>query len=354
MERASKIFFHAFLAFLGVFILVNWVTWTRVTETLLTEHHGFAGDLTRLGYIWGSTYPRHNEDDLPRRHVENADWRGEPIDILTVGVSNSNGMGGGRNRFYQDYLATRFGASVMNIQLYKNKPPLDTLWIALNSGYLDRVKPRIVWLETGQRVTVPWYGHPIDPSQSFPLEDVEAFYREARYVNPLPPVKFINSGNLKFLANLLLYRLSDRAFASQVYMRELDRPMFSVPAERRLLFFHEDLKYLPLATPGSVRTVNENVNALADRLAGRGMKLVFMLSVDKYDLYEPLIANNPYPKARLFEEMAGLDHRFTYADTKKIWQPMVMSGEKDVFYADDTHWSWKASERLAASVALPD
>ncbi|MFN7972690.1 MAG: hypothetical protein U0166_10135 [Acidobacteriota bacterium] len=75
--------------------------------------------------------------------------------------------------------------------------------------------------------------------------------------------------------------------------------------------------------------MSKAIKPLADRLAGRGAKkLVFMLSVDKYDLYEPLIMNNPYPKARLFEEMAGLDHPLRTPTPRKIWQPMMSAARR--------------------------
>ncbi len=358
---AHRKFFVAFLAFIALYVLANWIVWTKWTHEILTEDFGWCGDLTRLGYVAGSKRQsdRDSIDDLPRRHIENADWKGEPVDVLTIGVSNSNGMGGGRNRFYQDYLATQQGLSILNIQRYRSegaspdqdKSPLDTLWIALHAGYIDMVKPRFVLLETGQRVTPVWYGHPIDPSAREDPSRVLAFFAKQRYENRIEPLRFMNEGNLKFALNSILYRFSPHAFFSQTVMLPLHRDMFTVPASRRLLFFHEDIDLLPLQTPEAARAINDNVNALADELGRRGIKLYFLLAVDKYDLYHELIVANPFPKPRLFELMKDVGpKRYTYIDQRELLLPLVRRGEQDVFFADDTHWSWKASEAFTPAI----
>jgi hypothetical protein len=41
-----------------------------------------------------------------------------------------------------------------------------------------------------------------------------------------------------------------------------------------------------------------------------------------------------------------LPRRYTLIDTKAILAEELRKGVKDVYYADDTHWSWKASEAI--------
>ena len=69
-----------------------------------------------------------------------------------------------------------------------------------------------------------------------------------------------------------------------------------------------------------------------------------MPAVDKYNLYSPYIISNSYPKSILFEYLDTLPKDYIFINTKKILSEQLEKGEKDIFYADDTHWSHKASE----------
>ena len=74
-------------------------------------------------------------------------------------------------------------------------------------------------------------------------------------------------------------------------------------------------------------------NNLATILKRRNINLYFMLAFDKYNLYSKYIVNNKY----------GVS---TFIDTKAILEKEIDRGLKDIFYADDTHWSYKASESI--------
>jgi hypothetical protein len=42
-----------------------------------------------------------------------------------------------------------------------------------------------------------------------------------------------------------------------------------------------------------------------------------------------------------------LKKEYIFIDTKKILSPLLKQGVKDLYYSDDTHWSYKASEAIA-------
>jgi len=75
-----------------------------------------------------------------------------------------------------------------------------------------------------------------------------------------------------------------------------------------------------------------------------------MPSVDKYNLYSRFIVDNPYPDSRFFEELRKLPKRYVFIDTKKLLLGELERGEKDLFYPDDTHWSWKAPKRIFSEI----
>ena len=123
-------------------------------------------------------------------------------------------------------------------------------------------------------------------------------------------------------------------------------PLFSVMCGKDLLFF-KSKKFFSRA---ELARLNDNLNTLADRLNKKGIRLVFMPCVDKYTLYSDFIEHNPYPRSTFYEDFRPLTKRYLFIDTKAILMEELKKGEKDIFYADDTHWSWKASSKIFSRI----
>jgi hypothetical protein len=341
------------------FVAVNFAIWKCCTEVLLTKKYD-GGDIARMGYILGSKQYRKVVNDLPRRHIGLKEYDGQPVDVLTIGDSFSMGGGEGRNSYYQDVIATIGNCTVLNVYPYPTDDriagfsPLSTLAVLMNSGYLDVIKPRSILIESVVRYSVPRFVRPLDLSRRDSLENVRKYYAATTYgLDYLPRVGFINNGNFKFLYTNLLYHFSDNAFRGIVYRRELDRSLFTAQDDRTLIFHNEDLSMIPYINRVTVGLVNDTFNRLADLLAAKGIRLYYMPIVDKYDLYSDFIVGNPYPKNPFFDELRKLPRSYTLIDTKAILLPMLQAGEKDVFFADDTHWTWKATRRVFQTVRFP-
>ncbi|HWR73342.1 MAG TPA: hypothetical protein VN604_09235 [Nitrospirota bacterium] len=341
------------LGVLAVFILYNYAVWTFFTEDILTDRKYYNGGLDRMGYIVGSKHYRTHESTLPRTVIENRDYAGQRIDVITIGDSFSNVKFNGRDPMYQDWIASLYDLNVLNLQPLPGHDVFTTTITLLNSGYLDKVKPHSLVLEFVERHCIEVFGHEVDFKKSMPLEEIESQYRVLAFHYELPELKFINKGNFKVVQNAVLYHFSDNAFSSNVYMRELDRPMFSVRNERRLLFYKDDISNVKKATDDSMRFLNDNLNRLAALLAKKGIWLYFMPAADKYNVYSDLIVKNPYQPSVFFELLRPLPKRYALVDTKAILKKEVERGEKDVYYADDTHWSWKGAKRIAEAMAFP-
>lgn len=330
-----------FLAVAVLFIGLNFLLWKVVTEDLLTDKHYAGGDLARMGYIARAKIPRTNHVDLPRRHLDISDYRGQKIDVLTIGDSFSQGAAGGRNRYYQDYIASLSGVSVLNVGQYHGIDSITTVSIWCNNGYLDRLKPRYVLIEAAEKFCFGEFAKPVDFTKTLSEEQLDG-YRAKEGTGQRPEVSFINTGNFKFILYNLLYPFSDRAFIGKVHVRPLTRDLFTTADPSTLLF----LKYKKFATVNQIETLNRNLNTLSDKLARKGIRLCFMPVVDKYNLYSGFIVDNPYPMSNFFDELRKLPKRYIFIDTHKILLDEVLRGEKDIFYADDTHWSWRASEAI--------
>ena len=76
----------------------------------------------------------------------------------------------------------------------------------------------------------------------------------------------------------------------------------------------------------------------------------FLPAADKYDVYSDCIVNNPHPKSRFFEILRPLPKRYVFVDSKALLLEEVREGEKDIYCADDTHWSWKGVKKIVGNM----
>ena len=91
--------------------------------------------------------------------------------------------------------------------------------------------------------------------------------------------------------------------------------------------------------------------SLVDKAAEKGIRLMFVVPVDKYDLYQDHIVNNPYGHKTVNEDIKRIfndDSRLLI--TRDCLRPLVEQGEKDVFLFNDTHWSYKAAQAVADEI----
>ncbi|NVN89345.1 MAG: hypothetical protein HXX11_01965 [Desulfuromonadales bacterium] len=339
-----------------VYMACNLAIWKLVTEDLLTGKKCAGGDLARMGYIPESKMCRQNVDSLPRRHIEFANFNGGPVDVVTIGDSFSNGGGGGKDRYYQDHLASQHNFTVLNIPQYKDIDKISTLSILNNNGYLAKLNPQFVVLECAEKMCLQDLPDAIDFDRTLTAAELNK-HKTVTYVAvpheahiPLINTDFFSEANVKFIKNSLLYNFSDNAYGSPVYKTKLCRPFFSVSKPDILLFVNGDIKDRKKFTIANITRLNTFLNTLSDRLKAKGISLYFMPCVDKYNLYSEYIPDNPYPRSTFFEVLRKMPRRFELIDTKEILREEIAKGEKDVYYSDDTHWSWKASKRIFEQV----
>ncbi|MBE0599115.1 MAG: hypothetical protein IH614_17860, partial [Desulfuromonadales bacterium] len=70
-------------------------------------------------------------------------------------------------------------------------------------------------------------------------------------------------------------------------------------------------------------------------------------------LYAPYIVDNPFPPSRFFELLRPLAKNYRFIDTETILREELTKGTKDLYWLDDTHWSWKASEAIFSRERFP-
>jgi hypothetical protein len=351
-EISKKKFLFILSIFVSLFLLFHLYIWYTQTKNIFGREDGsYVGDLSRIAYQTDILHPRKNLSDLPIKHFNLSNWNGERIDIITIGDSFSNADVGGKNPYYQDYLASEYGLNVLNIQSIESRSKyMETILILLNNGTLEKLKPKVVLIESVVRQSLGRFSTHInfDIVQDLKLQTLLKKRRETTYIPNLYP---INTANYKYI-NAKFKELKGKRPNKNVHKYILTKNLFS--QGNTLLFHDEDTHLLEHITKEKMQLLNNNFNKLAKKLDSLNIKLFFMPAVDKYDLYEPYIVKNPYKKNQFFPILRSLQKDYYLVDTKEILSKLVQKDEKDVYYIDDTHWSYKASEAIVKDKVFND
>ena len=166
------------------------------------------------------------------------------------------------------------------------------------------------------------------------------------YKNTISNPSFLTHLNLNALLYNLFYKYDDNAFYSKVYKAKLSKCFFNTRICDELLFYYEDLKNINHSNSDSIKKLNDNLNKLQLILDENNIKLLFMPVVDKYNLYSEYLIENNYDKSNFFENLRLHEKKYYFIDTKKILKMLLEKEEKDIYYADDTHWSFLASQQI--------
>jgi len=341
-----KKFIHLFVLFFTVFLLYHFTIWELYTSQIFGRKDNlYVGDLGRTSYQVDSLYPRALEYTLPKRHLSRADFHGQKIDMITMGDSFANADTGGKNPYFQDYIATDYNLTILNMR----REPMNEynsynfVLYLYNSGWLQKHRPKYILIQSVGRFIYGRYARKFDFSfHKKPKYFIELLKKENSY---LPKLKLINTANYKFFTSKLYYRF--KGVYKSVYLLDLNTSLFSPQKfQNKLLITKEDISGISNA-PSQAELVNENFNKLARLLKKLDIKLIFFPAIDKYDLYEPYITNNKLPKNNFFKNIRPLYKEYYFVDTKKILRKALQRGDQDIFYPDDTHWSYKASALIA-------
>jgi len=346
-----KKFTLIFISILFCFVAFNFLTWNLATKHILERHNNYVtGDLARIGYISSPIHKRKNKNNLPKQHFEINNYNFQKLDMITLGDSFSNGAGGGLNRYYQDYIASYQNWNILNINNYKNNNDINTILTLLNSGFLKSKGVKYVLYESIQRKVVDRLTMNINFDINTSIANINQYYNFGE--NPksqssliIPKQYFINNGNFKYILYNFLYNFSSNAFISKTYIATINKNLFSVKPYNKFLFYNKELTSINKNTKQNLKIVNSNLNKLSLKLNKQGMKLIFMPAVNKYDFYSQYIIDNTYNKDPFFDNFRKLKKNYIFIDTKAILSKQIE--KKDLFYVDDTHWSYKASNIIS-------
>jgi len=341
--------------------LVNVILWNTLTVKVFEQEEiSGHGDLARLGYFKVTPAITKQREKSNFTHIEFTDYLkssscSQPIDILTIGDSFFAGVGGA---YFQDILASDYKYNVLNVGTMPDYNALEMVAVLLNSGYLDRIAPKVIIVESVERECIKRYGERVDFKSSkyqVSKEQIDKYFTQKSIIKPNTNSIFdarMYEANRKYLTSMFNMLTNKGNLTYMVNYAKLTKPLFSNPGqETLLLYYYEDERNIKNTNEQKVQNVNNNLNAVSEMLGNKKIQLAFLLAVDKYDLYSKFIANKGITVNPLFLNMRELDKKYIFIDTKDILDQEVTKGEKDIYWLDDTHWTWKGQEKVAKGLS---
>lgn len=340
-----KNYFWSLVLILCTFFLTNVVFWMECSGRVFNGNDGH-GDLLRLGNlpyaasITKQVHPEKHHTEFKDYLTSNAD---ESFDILTIGDSFSNGGGGS---YYQDELIRQTGLSILNVPLQKHHP-YEILAALENLGYLDRIHPKVIILETVERGINGTWGIEKLPSKTLTNDDFSSAAKSKKR-----HLSLMVKTNVLFLKNKILFHQHPYRLTDTTDMVPLDDAAFTASnREQKLIFYHDDLSYQQ--APADCEKINTNLNRVAEELHQRGIQLIFLPGPDKFDVYYPQLPEvwkEQWPENPFFYRMNALPKDYIFIDSRKPLRELVAHGEKDIYWSDDTHWSWKSHSVICTEI----
>ena len=251
-------------------------------------------------------------------------------DIVTIGDSFSQQKISG----YQNYLANLEDKYVLNIKRNDNSS-LSPEQIALNhlkSGDLSRLKVKIVIIESVERFFVKRLN---DLNFDSILIEVKSPFEMEKKKPILEKVSewlrlLIRDGNECYVKNIML---------NNFYFDDSKRG-------NKLYFIIGDL-WFNSVNSNEINQAKKNIIKMKSLFESEGIKFIYIVAADKYDVYQSFALKNPYPKNIIMDQFNELEKTNFFVNSNNTFKPMVKNGIKDVYMMNDSHWSYKGSEAVA-------
>jgi hypothetical protein len=306
------------------------------------------GDLSRLGYMPEYGIPRKIlEVNLPKQHIKLHEWDWSEAEVMTVGDSFFNNGGGGLNPYLQDYIATTYDKSVVNISFgFYSTDPVRRLMVLLNANKVQESGVKWVILESVER-SVHYRLLNVDFTENLSVREIERMAAKKPVFGKPKLVASINNINHKSFRQKILQYINPYSEDLNTYVYELEEAFFE-KSKNMMLCFPGTVVQDVIFNDQECRRIVDNLNQLADRVKEQGAQLIFLPCVEKYHLYYPWIKKGkdvftPKPQPWL-EKMAEYDSKYIYVDTLKVLREALNTGVQDIYFTDDTHWTHRAWE----------
>ena len=316
-------------------------------------HNQLEGDLVRIGYIYSNPSPKslvNSQYKIPKQYtlLSEVDLKTKrKFDIITIGDSFSEQ----RNFSYYNYLAKK-GVSVLHINRFQflDENPMQTLIQLLNSKVFDYITADYIILQSVER-TFNERIQKIDFDRSFELDSLNNLIDNYIHKSNDYDIKFFSNATLKLPITNIQYLFQSKPYYSKTYKYKSTSNNLFTNSPNDLLFFETDIKNLyikndSISTLNSIKTI-EKIDTLVKQ---RKMKLIMLISPDKYDLYYKFIDKNSNANSPLFFKFYNQAKKeYINIDSYKILNEKINS-IKDIYFYDDSHWSPIGAQIIADEI----
>ena len=294
-----------------------------------------SGDIGNLAFIpFGLDYDQYMnrktiKDTLFTTINSTNELKSIKTTVLTIGDSFSQQI----NRGYQNYISSE-GINVINCKRSLYGSPIQYAYNILDKNLLDSSNVKVLVVECVER----------------------GFYSEAKNFDktkiehevPKGPQE-ANEWSIQRARDFIFYQIK---LNSPIYKAHLDKNYFSSEEPNILYFYHEDIdldNHIVGQQENDVRYMFEILNNKAKE---KGIFLILLIAVDKYDLYQRHIVDNDYPDKTINTDIQRILGKSEHILISKDYLlPMIENGEKDIFLFNDTHWSYKAAKVIGNEIA---
>lgn len=310
------------------------------------------GDLARIGYLYSNPTPKsliNNQYNLPKSYtllseVDVATKR--KFDVITIGDSFSEQGTLG----YKNFLGYK-DISVLHVDnLISGSNPIQTLVQLFTTNFFDHIRADYIVLQSVEReFNLRTKG--IDFDLPIQLDAILDRMNDQQEDKNNYKLKFFSEATLKIPLTNLQYFFEPKPSYSQTYKFKSNRSDLFTNEPNELLFYQNDINYLDTKNDSlnileSIKVV-EKIN---DLVARHDIKLIVLVSPDKYDLYYQFIADKSnLIKPLFFEIYEQAKKKYINIDSYRILSKKL-NFQKDIYFYDDTHWTPKAAKIMADTI----
>ncbi len=323
--------------FVGPFFLLYFIN--------LSFYTPYEGDLVRLGYMYNDPSPKSlvmSKFSLPQKYtlLSEIDMNKDTaFTVLTIGDSFSEQDSLG----YKNYLANENNISVLHVDRYiSRRNPIQTLVNLINGNVFDSIHIDYVVLQSVERKFVERCEN-IDFNTALKkdsLINVISNHKTRKYKTDKQKLNFFSEATIKYpLINMLYYFTPKPIFSKTYKVKSTYRKLFT-NKPKYILFYKDDIIKLKINNNiQKINVSNQVINEINNKLLKKNIRLILIISPDKYDVYYPFIAKSyKLEEPLFFKYFNKLNKKYLYTSLKNVF---YKNGKpiKDVYYYDDTHWS---------------
>jgi hypothetical protein len=308
------------------------------------------GDLVRLGYLYSNPSPKSliiNRYMLPKHYKRLSEidlTSNTKFEVINIGDSFSDQDSVGFNNF----LANK-EVSVLHIdKFFSGNNPIQTLIQLLNSNFFEYISADYIVLQSVER-DFNQRNKEINFDLSIDLDSLFNEIKKYKKKTPNYDLQFFSDATLKAPLANIQYCFDPKPSYSQMYKYKSNNNNLFSNSPGELLFYQDDIDRLN--TKNDSLSISESIEVMErinDLTAKNNIKLIVLVSPDKYDLYYPFINNNNNNliKPLFFSIYEQAEKKYKNVNSYKILSEKIKK-ERDVYFYDDTHWSPRGAEIIA-------